>query len=342
MPTTGILKSEFMAAGKETKYVAHFFRPSWATAATQALLKIFLASSKQPMNAPEQPVAKGRASEGSAGYANQLGKHKSSKSVGQETSGDTVSEAIHSNTHTTGGKDRAPGTGRRRVHRKIHKLRALPACPETAGAAFSVAAAAVGEGPNEDSHSYEQLQATKHGRQITYTLPSIPNFDFALLWYHSTYPTGISFSHPGPRSPNSACETRVKASLLRCGDKIFVEGCMHYFCSASASPGSQLQVVKSINMVNMRLSHTTSDTFETPVVDYTTLRVQDFNYEERGKEKTLMLTVKRFGETNYTAVYLPVTAAVNVSLLVETLKHERGVRRANSGITVATFLRFGP
>ena len=181
-----------MAAGKETKYVAHFFRPSWATDAAQILLGIFLASSKQPMNAPG-PVAEGRVSEGSVEYANQLSKHKSSKSVGREASGGTVGEAIHSNRRTRGGKDWALETEGRKVHRKIHKRHALPICPETDGAALSVPAAAVGESRNEGSRSYEQLQVTKHGFQITYTLPSIPNFDFALLWYHSTYPTGISF-----------------------------------------------------------------------------------------------------------------------------------------------------
>ena len=143
--------------------------------------------------------------------------------------------------------------------------------------------------------------------------------------------------------PNSAGETRVKASLLRCGDKIFFGGNLHYFCSASAALGSQPQVVKSIDMVNMRISRTTldhGDTFEMPAVDYITFSVQDFSYVEETKEKELMLTVKRFGETMYTAVYLPVTAALDESLLIKTLKHERGARRTNPGTIGGDLLEF--
>ncbi|KAF8247909.1 hypothetical protein K440DRAFT_643358 [Wilcoxina mikolae CBS 423.85] len=134
-----------------------------------------------------------------------------------------------------------------------------------------------------------------------------------LPWYHTTYPTGLSFPIPLPQP--AIPSTSIPTPSLRRGDKFLFRNTLHFFLRSSPRPGSNLFVIDSINMGTLQESRVYVEPghrLTCPHVEYNCYRVKDFEVLQVRREVMVVLE----GEGR---VYLPLVSNVVKSEMVEAL-----------------------
>ncbi|KAF8538071.1 hypothetical protein BDD12DRAFT_886157 [Trichophaea hybrida] len=166
------------------------------------------------------------------------------------------------------------------------------------------------------------LTRPTHSSPTAHNLPPTPSEStwltplptFTLLpWYHTTYPTGLSFPFTLPQPAISS--TSLSTPSLRRGDKFLLRNTLHFFLRSSPRPGSNLFVIDSINIGTLQESRVYVEPghrFTCPHVEYNCYLVQDFEVLQIRREVMVMLE----GEGR---VYLPLTEGVVKSEMVEAL-----------------------